>query len=401
MNLTEQLDRLARLDQAPYPVVSLYLDTRPDQHGRDSFHAFLRKELRARADTYPAGTPERESLDKDLERIGAYVENEVQASANAVAIFACSAGELFDAIQLDAALEGNAMFIGDRPHLYPLARLVSQYPRYAAVVADTHTARILVVAHGGVERTESVEGVKTRRTSQGGWSQARYQRHVSNYHLQHVKEVIDALDRTYGIRLIDMPAMLLYELYFLARGNAILIAGDPVVIPIFRDQLPKHLADKVVDQLTLATGAPEHEILQASYDALQKLNERTDREKVDAALDAYRAGGLGLVGADETLLALTNGQVDELLITASLAQLQNLQGTRAGQMALANDAGLATPAVETVAAGESGRADVGTVRLADELVRQAQQTGARITFIEDPSLLERYGGVAALLRYRI
>ena len=385
MNLTEQLDRLARLDQAPYPVVSLYLDTRPDQHGRDSFHAFLRKELRARADTYPAGTPERESLDKDLERIGAYVENEVQASANAVAIFACSAGELFDAIQLDAALEGNAMFIGDRPHLYPLARLVSQYPRYAAVVADTHTARILVVAHGGVERTESVEGVKTRRTSQGGWSQARYQRHVSNYHLQHVKEVIDALDR-----IVQHEGL-----------NAILIAGDPVVIPIFRDQLPKHLADKVVDQLTLATGAPEHEILQASYDALQKLNERTDREKVDAALDAYRAGGLGLVGADETLLALTNGQVDELLITASLAQLQNLQGTRAGQMALANDAGLATPAVETVAAGESGRADVGTVRLADELVRQAQQTGARITFIEDPSLLERYGGVAALLRYRI
>ena len=56
MNLTEQLDRLARFEPAPYPVVSLYLDTRPGQHGRDQFQAFVRKEFRARADTYPLET---------------------------------------------------------------------------------------------------------------------------------------------------------------------------------------------------------------------------------------------------------------------------------------------------------------------------------------------------------
>jgi peptide subunit release factor 1 (eRF1) len=41
------------------------------------------------------------------------------------------------------------------------------------------------------------------------------------------------------------------------------------------------------------------------------------------------------------------------------------------------------------------------VRLADELVTRARQTGARITFIEDASLLAEYGGAAALLRFRI
>jgi peptide chain release factor subunit 1 len=385
MKLNEQLDRLAHLEPAPYPVVSLYLDTRPDQHGRDRFQAFIRKELRGRADTYPAGTPERESLDKDFERMSAYLENDVQPSANTIAIFACHAAELFEALQLDAPVGDNSLFIGDQPHLYPLARLISQHPRYAAVIADTHHARILVIAQGAVEDTQSVENVKTRRTSQGGWSQARYQRHLSNYHLHHVKEVVQALERTVQREQLD----------------AILIAGDPVVIPIFREQLPKHLAAKVVDEMTLTTDAPEHEILRASYEALQKLNETTDLERVDAALNAYRAGGLGVVGADETLLALTNGQVDELLISASLGDIEGLQGTRAAQMALVNDTGLAAPAVEPVAAGEAQRTDIGTVRLADELVSKAQQTGARITFIEDASLLERYGGVAALLRYRI
>ena len=41
------------------------------------------------------------------------------------------------------------------------------------------------------------------------------------------------------------------------------------------------------------------------------------------------------------------------------------------------------------------------MRLADELVARAKQTGARITFIEDAELLSEYGGVAALLRFRI
>ncbi len=36
-----------------------------------------------------------------------------------------------------------------------------------------------------------------------------------------------------------------------------------------------------------------------------------------------------------------------------------------------------------------------------ELVTRAKQTAARLTFIEDASLLEEYGGVAALLRFRI
>ena len=385
MHLTEQLDRLARFEPAPFPVVSLYLDTRPDQHGRDSFQAFVRKEFRARANTYRAGTPERESLDKDLERISAYLANELQPSANGAAIFACDAADMFEALQLDAQIEDNSLFISDQPHLYPLARLMSQHPRYAAVIADTNRARILVIAQGAVEDTRTVEGVKTRRNAQGGWSQARYQRHISNYHLHHVKEVVDALERT-----VQREGL-----------NAILIAGDPVVIPIFREQLPKHLAEKVVEEVTLATDAPEHEVLRASYEALKKLNETTDRERVDAVVNAYRAGGLGVVGPDETLLALTNGQVDELLITASLATLEPLQGTRAAEMALANDGGLAQPEVESVAAGEAERTDIGTVRLADELVSKARQTGARITFVEDPSLLERYGGVAALLRYRI
>jgi peptide chain release factor subunit 1 len=377
MSLSEQLDRLAAFEPAPYPVVSLYLNTQPGQHGRDQHQSFIRKEFKARSRTYPAGSPERESLDRDLERISQYLETELQPASNGVAIFACSAGELFEAIQTGAPFEQHWLHIGDQPHLYPLARLESQFPRYAAVLADTHTARVMVFASGDLVAERDVVGIKTRSTSQGGWSQARYQRHISNFHLHHAKEVIDTLDRVVRAEGITQ----------------ILLSGDEVIMPLLREQMPKHLADKVVDQVRLPTHAPAADVMKASVEAMAKLNERTDREKVDAAISGYRAGGLGVVGPEDTLMALTAGQVEELLISATLRQIQAPQA--------ANDTLLAEPAVESVSSGEAAEAEPQVVRLADELITKATQTAARVTFIEAPSLLSEYGGVAALLRFRI
>ena len=385
MTVYDQLDRLAAFEPAPYPVISLYLDTRPDGRGRDNYQSFVRKELKARAQTYPPRSSERAMLERDMERIASYLEGSVEPSANGVAIFACDAAELFAAVQLDAPLGDHWLYIGDQPHLYPLARVAAQYPRYAVVLADTNRTRILVIANGGVTDDTAIEGTKTRRSSQGGWSQARFQRHVENYHLHHIKDVVSTLEKLVAQEAIDR----------------VIISGDPVVIPLLREQLPKPLAEKVVDELSLPSDAPEAEVIAATRESIVEVDAKSDREKVDAAVGAYRAGGLGVVGPDATLLALTNGQVDELLITASLASLEGLGGTRAAEMAIANDAAIAEPAVEPSAAGEPAGAEIGTVRLADELVTKAQQTGARISFIEDPSLLERHGGVAATLRYRI
>src|SRR5687767_10582357 len=223
--LTEQLDRLAQFEPAPYPVVSLYLNTQPGQTGREQYQSFVRTELKARSRTYPEGSPERDSLDKDMERIATYLGSELQPSANGVAIFACSAGELFETVQLSAPVDEHWLYIGDTPHLYPLARVESQYPRYAAVVAQTNASRIFVFAAAELVAQQEVKGTKTRRTSQGGWSQARFQRRIENYHQQHVKEVIEALDRIVQQEGIE-------QVFF---------AGDEVVLPLFREQLPKHL----------------------------------------------------------------------------------------------------------------------------------------------------------------
>jgi peptide chain release factor subunit 1 len=384
MPVKDQLDRLAAFEPAPYPVVSLYLNTQPGQTGRDQFHTFVRKEFAARSRTYPVGSPERESLDKDLERIAGFLQTDLDPAANGIAVFACSAGELFETVQLGAPIDQHWLSIGDRPHLYPLARVESLYPRYAAVLVDTNSARILVFATGALVAQEEVTGVKTKRMSQGGWSQARFQRHTENFHVHHAKDVVEALEK-----IVQREGI-----------TEIVIAGDEVIMPLLRDQLPKHLAEKIVDQVRIDRDAPLHEVIKTSLDAMKRVRGMTEREKTDTAIGAYRAGGLGVVGPEATLDALAKGQVDELLISASVRELQPVaSGTAEGRSSAGG--ALPEPVVPSVAAGEPAEVATETVRLADELITRAAQTSAKITFVEDAQLLADYGGVAAILRFTI
>jgi hypothetical protein len=133
--LRDQLDRLAAVEPDDAPVVSLYLDMQADQHGRDNYETFLRKTLAERSRAL--GGAARKSFDEDAARIREYLEQQLRKSANGLAIFACAARGLFEAVQLDAPLDDHWLFIGPVPHLYPLARLVDQYPKYAALLVNT------------------------------------------------------------------------------------------------------------------------------------------------------------------------------------------------------------------------------------------------------------------------
>ncbi|HEX9366547.1 MAG TPA: Vms1/Ankzf1 family peptidyl-tRNA hydrolase, partial [Vicinamibacterales bacterium] len=374
----------AEFEPVSLPVVSLYLNAQPDEHGRDHYNVFTRKEFKARLHTYPLRSPERQSLGYDLDRISTFLETGVRPAVNGVAVFACHQAGLFETVQFELPVERHWLYIGDRPHLYPLARLASKYPPYVVVLADTTMTRIIVVADGQIAASTAVQGRQTHRTDQGALSQTRYQRRVENYHLHHVKDVVDTLER---IVLDD-------------HVTRVILSGDVAVLPLLHEQLPKWLAQRVVDELSLPPESPEREVIATTLRSMRKLDERTDRQKVDAAVGAYRAGRLGVVGPDATLLALDNGQVDELLLTGSPEKISRLRRTPASEMAMAIDDAVVRTAVAPAAAGEPAAVDAVTAQLADELVRKAHQTRARVTFIEDGSLLEPFGGVAATLRYR-
>jgi peptide subunit release factor 1 (eRF1) len=193
---------------------------------------------------------------------------------------------------------------------------------------------------GATRLSETVAGTKINRSSVGGWSQMRYQRHVEKLQKDHAQELVDTLDRIAREESIEQ----------------IILAGDEVNVPLVRGLLTDELSKKVIDSVKLATRTPEQEILQTAAEALRRHDAKTDAEIVERVLGDYRAGALAVAGLEETREALANGQVEELYLTAA--------------------------------------------KPADDLVASARQTSASIRFIEDPELLAGVDGVAASLRYR-
>jgi peptide subunit release factor 1 (eRF1) len=351
--LADVLERLAAWEPTSMPFISLYVNAQPDEHGRPHFDAFVRKELAERVEAYPLRSLERRSFERSAEWLRRYLAAELRPAANGAALFACAGPvDFFEAVQLEAPIHRHALTVADLPNLYPLARVNDQYRRFGALVADSHTARLLVFEAGARVARTDVQNPKVRRSSGGGWAQARYQRHVENYQLHHAKDVVEALDD-------------------LAREFALdrlVLAGDEVILPILRDQLPKRLREAVVGVVRLEIRAPDAEVFRASLDVLRAAERRRDAEIIERLFDACRGTGRGVLGVRATRSALDRAQVEELVLAPTVEQLSS-EGPEEGTL------------------------------VANRLVTVALRTGARLTFVEDGGPLAAAEGVGALLRY--
>ena len=369
------LTKLSKIESSEFPFISVYLNAEPNQHGRDDFDVFLKKQLSEHQDNFEENSKERESFDKDVKRISEYA-GKIPASANGVAIFACAgADDFFQTIEFNIPFEEDMFFVFDKPHLFPLALLVDQHPRFAMVLADTNAARIYIFQRGRILETEEIESEKTNRSEVGGWSQMRYQRHNEEIHQKHAREVIEELEKI--VREDNI--------------NKIILAGnEEVVIPLLRDELTKDLEDRIAGTIRLDIKTPEKELFEAAEQAIHQYDTLRDKEKIDYLKEQNYDEGLGVTGVAETLKALENGQVQELYISANFSEIKY------------NKADVAR-VLKNYAPGADGEMPDASQagQIADELIRQALNSAEHIYFIEDENLLEEFGGVGALLRFKM
>lgn len=368
------LQKLAGFEPTGFPFLNFYLDARVNENGQRTFDVFVRNELSEAEKNYAEETSERESFASDAKKILEYIET-IRPTAQGAAIFACAgADDFFQTVELDMPIDENYFFIGDRPHLYPLAHLRDRYPRYAVLLADTNQAQIFVFGRGKTFSHEEIQSTKTNRSEVGGWSQMRYQRHIDNFHKQHAKECIEEMEKL--VRDDNI--------------NRIILSGnEAVIIPLLRGEMSKEMDEKVIDVLSLPVTTSEDELFEATQEVLQKYNSVSDMEKVEKLLEQNYDGGLGVVGVEKTLEALQNGQVQELLLSA------NLDVIRYNRKKVAKVLEAYAPGADE---DELPNSD-DSVEVVDELVRQALASADKVTFIEDENLLKNYGGVGALLRY--
>lgn len=370
MKLESLLEKLSERQPSRYPFLSIYLNAEPNEHGRDDFDVFLKKQLSIHEDRFEG--EQLESFEKDLKRIRDFASS-IDASSDGVAIFACGGEDFFETAQFDVAVD-DQFFVADRPFVLPLARLREQNPKYAVVIADTNEARIHVFRRKRAIETEEIENFKTNRTEQGGWSQARYQRHIDNFHLKHAKEVVEELDKI--VRDEDI-------------SQIVLVGDESVIIPLLKEQLTPYLEEKIVGTLRLNVDTPVHELVEESEKAVEAYDSVTDNTEIDALLEENYDEGLGVTGVANVFAALANGQVNKLYIAADPEAVE-YDEAEVSQVMSAYSASF-----------DSSLPEPDRKRLVlDQLVRLGLDSAEVVRFIEDDSLLADHGGVGALLRYR-
>ena len=251
--------------------------------------------------------------------------------------------------------------------------------------SDTNKASIYIFGGNEIDvdnevEVEKIENYETNRTKVGGWSQARYQRHIENYHLHHAKEVVDEIAELMRKRKIE---------------HLVLCGDEKVIMPVLRPQLPEALEKAVAGTINLSQYASEDEIHEATKNLMTTKNATIDMENVERVKNAAKAAaGLGSLGVEETLKALSNGQVQELAISADFDAIEY-------------DKKEVKTILENYAPGndQSGTDDLPDYhegrQIADELLIRAMNSADKIHFIEDASLLEENGGVGAVLRFNM
>ncbi|CAN5713043.1 hypothetical protein BH24ACI2_BH24ACI2_00520 [soil metagenome] len=386
MNLNKLMQKLIAFEPNGSPFISIYLNAEANEQGRDEFGIWLKKVLSMRRKGFKEDSEEIKSFDKDIERILNFAEKEVDAAANGIAIFAChGANEFFEIVQLDVPFPNNRLLVFDRPHIFPLARMIDQNPPYIALWVDTNKADIYIFGGDEIDmdkelKVREIQNFKTNRTEVGGWSQARFQRHIENYHLHHAKEVVDEVAELMRRKKIE---------YLILCGD------EKVIMPVLRPQLPEVVEKAVAGTLNLSQYASEDEIHQATREVITTGNATDDMEKVERVLNAAQAAAeMGVLGVEKTLEALSNGQVEEMTISADFD-------------AIKYDEKEVKEVLQNYAPGDdqSGTDDLPDYheqrQIADELLIRAMNSAAKIHFIEDKSLLEEIGGVGAVLRFNM
>lgn len=336
--------------------------------------------------------PRGEALDNltaAAERIAEYLDTELDPAAQGVYIVANAATGVFEPLALGLPLE-TEVYVGPTPMLTPLAKKVDDHPAYMVLLADQQEATLALIRRARQGRSVWLEATDfPRRTQRGALNQARYQRRVD--------ERVNAFAR----HVADETLLALQE----EDVDMLIVAGNEVMTSALANEFHHTVQEAIVDTIRLDMTAGEQEILDATLPIVAQAERARELAKVEQIAGRVAAGGRGKAGADAVLRALQAGQASGIAMVDDFAE----EGWADFEMDVY---GTGPVPREHPLGGDVGR--IVPVALADEMIRLAVQTSARIEIVkttvaevgpdgetrsEAARKLDELGGVGATLRY--
>ena len=305
------LARLRRIDTHGHSVLSLYLGFDPSQmpnlrERQMQANSLLEDAERRYAASDERTHTERMALRDDLQMVRDLLADEQELapeSAQGLAIFCSAPAEIFEVVRLPQPVD-PMVAVEERPLIEPLVELAAAPGRWCALLVSHRASRILMGTRAHLGEVAGVLDDVHRRHSQGGWSQARYQRGIEVETDEHIRATCALLLERFKRRAFDH----------------LIIGGPAELHHRVEEELHTELRRLLVGclEIDVERAAPQDVLLRA-----RPLIEAEERERERQSLgrleEGLAPGGHGAVGLDEVLELLNEGRVQTLLVAHGFA----------------------------------------------------------------------------------
>lgn len=315
---------------------------------------------------------EHQALRADVERVREVLNGPdiAQGGTRGLAVYACGPADLLEVVRLSHPIESRAV-INHTPYLEPLV-MVGEAERWCVILANRKVARILVGTAESMEEVARVDDDTKGQHSQGGWSQARYERSVEEEKRSHLHNAAEELFRWLQRRPFDH----------------LLVGTPPELASELEGHFHPYVQERLAGRLSVdVANASIEDVRAAAAPLIEEHQSTRERDALDRFAQEAGRGGRAATGLAATLTALNEQRVEILLIE---------DGFRASGMVEAQTGMLTT---------DSGDVPIDDPQLeplddiVESAIERAIEQSADVMVIRRHPDLGAHGGIGALLRF--
>src|SRR5512133_2299185 len=248
---------------------------------------------------------EKRGLHSDFERIRDFLTNDFdRAGSLGVAIFAAGLDTFWSVNALSEAVP-DRVCVGPDFYLRPLVPLLGRGEGAIVAVIDRERGLLFQLTNGRLEPLSDLSEEQPGRHDQGGWSQARFQRHIDELARDHLRTVAADLDG------------------HVRRGVAkhVVVVGPEEARAGFTDMLAQETRNAFAGATAGEGYATPTELLELAQPFLEQARLAEETAALERWQEEAGRSGRAASGWDETLEAASDGRVELLLFQEGAERL--------------------------------------------------------------------------------
>jgi peptide chain release factor subunit 1 len=297
----DQISRILKLHTDGLPIVSLYAQV---PAGPDSGRALrsrvdsLLSEIRPMTSDASLDRTARLSVRADIEHIEEHLEKGQSWRPGALALFSCSAHQIFEEIALPRAVR-DRVIVDSTPWVRSLLAVLNEYHRMCVVFVERGEASLWELYQDELREVTRLRDRTLRARHTPASSEDRARNKANEITKRHFRDVVATIDTLFRTDRFDLLA----------------VGGQQHETPQFVDLLPRHLRDRLAGTFTLDNHPSEAARVRLCAGAiLRKYEQAEQRRRVTELVQTVAAGGRAALGFTDCLRAGTQTAIDELLL---------------------------------------------------------------------------------------